>query len=230
MHRLVSPEGRIGRQTYVLGFALPLVALVLLTWASLTGLCGGLASPVLMAAALGWTLLFAFGDAMNLRRYHDIGRKGQAYRLARPFLVVLPLIAFALNFLIPAQMASAGDLEAIMHLVDQSLAPTLAPIPAALLAVTAAGLLVNVAYLSVTPGETGSNDWGPPPSGPGSSAGGGSFLSSSGRRLDAEPAGGEDDPVARALADYRRPEAEAARATTARAPAAAPAGFGKRRR
>jgi len=90
---------------------------------------------------------------MNIRRYHDLGHSGRLYRLCRPGIVLLPLIAFALQFLIPAQMASAGDLGALAYLMNQEVAPSMGLAPSVLPGITFTGVAINLIYLSLMPGQ-----------------------------------------------------------------------------
>lgn len=227
----VSTEGRLGQRAYVLFFTLPFLATFGLTAAMFT-------SPNLFAAlgqfgtygvALGWLLLLALGDALNIKRYHDLGHSGRIYRLCRPGVIVLPLLAFALDFFIPAQMASLGDVEMQFHMISESISPTMHPVAISLLVLTVAGVAVNVAYLSLMPGQQGPNEHGPSPTcGTGLFGGNGPVAKASGA------AATSDDPVKRALADYQARLAQAARTGAAPRPAgpasAGPSSFGKKRR
>ena len=222
LNGLVSKDGRFSRRAYVLFFVIPGAALLGLTIAAFTVAPQILSSQVSSVIALGWLVYLSTMDAQNIRRYHDLGSSGSLYRLLRPLVVVLPLLAFALQFLIPAQMASAGDLGALAFLINQEVAFHMSPIPLTLMALWAAGIISNVAYLAVMPGDPGANAYGPA-SGNGAGAG----IPT----LQASASGG--DPVERALVEYRagltqRPAAPA----PARTPAspAKPAGtFGKKR-
>jgi hypothetical protein len=98
----------------------------------------------------------------------------------------------------------------------------MSPIPLTLMAIWAVGIISNVAYLAVIPGDPGPNAYGP---GPGNGAGPGIPA------LQASTGGG--DPVERALAEYRaglaqRP-ASPAPARTANSPAKPAGAFGKKR-
>lgn len=231
----VSTEGRLSQQAYILCFTLPFLVTLALTammfisppWFAQLGIVG------VYGAGLGWLLLMALGDALNIKRYHDLGHSGRLYRLCRPGIVVLPLLAFALDFFIPAQMASAGDMDATMHMINQAMAPTLEPVPFTLLALTVAGVAINVGYLSFMPGQAGPNEHGPDPRG---GAGHVPGVVASGRG-DAETG---DDPVKRALAEYHKqqaapkPQARAAAQGTRPVTASssvrqAPATFGRKR-
>ena len=225
-HKLKAPEGRLSQQGYIVGFVLPFIAVTLASSASFTGMMGEAGSLVMQVCALGCTVLLAFGDAMNIRRYHDLGYSGRLYRLCRPGIVILPVLAFVLQFLVPAQMATAGDLGALASLMNQEVAPSMGLAPTALLAITFAGVTLNLAYLSLMPGQAGPNAYGPDPNnGIGAMPG---VIPATGS--DAAP---ENDPVKRALAEYEKQRVaqaqQAARAATPAGRTAAPGTFGKKR-
>lgn len=222
-HR-VSTEGRLSQQAYVLFFTLPFMMTLALTASMFVApdMFARLGEVGIYGAALGWLLLMALGDALNIKRYHDLGHSGRLYRLCRPGIVVLPLLAFVLDFFIPAQMASLGDMEATMHLVGQAMAPTLDPAPFALLALTVVGVTINVVYLSLMPGQAGPNDHGPDP------RGGVSVPGATAAPAKRDAAAGEDDPVKRALAAYQRERAATPQAARTMGPAT-PGAFGKKR-
>ncbi len=163
----VSGEGRLSQRGYVLTFALPFLATLAFTTGMFVSPDGFATLGVagIYVTALGWLLVMALGDALNIKRYHDLGHSGRLYRLCRPGIVVLPLLAFALDFLIPSQMAATGDMNATLHMIAESVSPTMDPAPTALLAITVAGVAVNVAYLSLMPGQRGPNEHGPDPLG-----------------------------------------------------------------
>ena len=220
-----SHEGRLCQQAYALTFTLPFLATLALTASMFTApeQFATLGQFGIYGVALGWLLLMALGDAQNIRRYHDLGNSGRLYRLCRPGIVVLPLLAFALDFLVPAQLASAGDLDATLHLIGQAMAPTIDPVPMALLGLTVASVAINVGYLSLMPGQPGPNEHGPSPRGD---------VAITGVSVIADNA---DDVVNRALADYHAQQQPAVAVPAAKRPApsapAAPAGsFGKKRR
>jgi uncharacterized membrane protein YhaH (DUF805 family) len=201
----LSKDGRIGRGGYVLGFAVPLGVLLALSWAGFSGAMGEASSQVVTIVAVGWTILLGIGDAMNVRRYHDIGNSGRLYLLLRPLVVLLPVLAFGLQFVLPATLASTGDIGALTYMMGQDMNFRMAPAPMAVLVVWAAGIVLNVGFLSVMPGDAGPNEYG-------GGQGGGPAP------VNAESGG---DPVARAMAEYQAslagPKPAAAR------PAAAPA-------
>lgn len=226
--RLKSTEGRLSRQGYLLGFIAPVLAMAALTAAMIIGWLDFLPVGVINLMALGWViLLFVMGDAMNIRRYHDIGNSGRLYRLGRPFVVGMPILAFIIDFFIPAQMASTGDRAATIHMISEMISPTMHPVTIALLVIPAAGVVFNFFYLIAMPGQPGPNEYGPPP---------GATEAPGLAKAWAEnmPSGGGDDPVKRALADYQARQAKAVQ--QAQQPRqvglqAAPAGgFGKKRR
>lgn len=219
----VSTEGRLSQQAYVLSFTLPFIVTLALTASMLMApeLFATFGQVGIIGAALGWLLLMVLGDALNIRRYHDLGYSGRLYRLARPGIVVLPLLAFALDFLIPAQMASFGDTQMQLLMISEALSPSMHPVTLTLLGLTVAGVTGNVLFLSLMPGQPGSNEHGPNPN-----SGAGSLPGAK------APAAGQavtgDDPVKRALADYHTQlAASAARQSPT---ATAPAAFGKKRR
>jgi uncharacterized membrane protein YhaH (DUF805 family) len=224
---LVSSEGRLSRNGYLQVFVAPFVGLAAATWAAFTFapdlFFGG---PAAMVFALGWVVFLSVADALNIRRWHDLGVSGSLYRLARPFVVILPVAAFGIQFLLPSLMASTGDYNALAFLIGQDLGGwSIQPVPLALLGITLVGVIGNVAYLSAMPGQKGPNDHGPDPeSGSGVFAPGGASAQSD-----------ENDPVKRALAEYQarqakqaKPAASATMVTQVR-PAPQGGAFGKRR-
>lgn len=216
LKKFMSKDGRLSRKGYVLCFVLPGAALLASTVASFWFVPPLVFGPGLQVLSLGWVVYLSTIDAQNIRRYHDLGNSGGLYRAMRPLVVLLPILAFALQFLIPAQLASAGDMEALAFLIGQEVAFRMSPIPLAVMVLWFVGILANIVYLAVTPGQTGPNAYGPDPDG-----GAGVFL----------PTAGTDDPVERALGEYRarlaQPQPVSAR-TTASPPK--PAGsFGKKR-
>lgn len=222
--RLKSSEGRLSRQGYLLGFILPVLAMAALTAAMIVGWLDFLPVGVINLMALGWvSLLFVMGDAMNIRRYHDIGNSGRLYRLCRPMVIGMPILAFVIDFFIPAQMASTGDLAATMHMVSEMISPTMHPATIALLVIPAAAVVFNFFYLIAMPGQPGPNEFGSPPAltdAPGVAKAWAENM----------PAGG-DDPVKRALADYQARQLKAAQAAgNAGAQVVAAGAFGKKRR
>ncbi|MEQ1782815.1 MAG: DUF805 domain-containing protein [Hyphomonadaceae bacterium] len=228
-HMLKAPEGRLSQQGYIFSFALPFIAVTVASSASLTGMMGAAGSLVMQVCALGCTVLLAFGDAMNIRRYHDLGHSGRLYRLCRPGIVILPVLAFVLQFLIPAQMATAGDLGALAYLMNQEVAPSMGLAPSVLLAITFAGVTLNLAYLSLMPGQAGPNAYGPDPNN-GIAAMPGVIPTP---RSDVAS---DNDPVKRALAEYEKQRAAQAQQATRPATPSARAGasgatgaFGKKR-
>jgi uncharacterized membrane protein YhaH (DUF805 family) len=230
LNQVLSKDGRFSRKAYVLGFVLPGAVLLAGTYASFTFAPQLLSGPVSPAISLGWFAYLTTMDAQNIRRYHDLGNSGVLYRMLRPLLVILPLLAFALQFLIPAQLASMGDMAALAFLIQQEVAFHMSPIPLAILALWFVGLVTNIAYLAIMPGNTGPNTFGPDPRG-----GGGSFLGGSGGGAPSPANGG--DPVERTLAEYRISLAQKAQqvqstraqsASTGAAPRPA-ATFGKKR-
>ncbi len=188
-----SGEGRLSQKGYALYFLAPGAALIGATWLAFAfapGLFGSSGAIVLIAP---WMLFLAITDGQNIRRYHDIGNSGRLYRLLRPLVVVLPLLALFLNFVLPAHMAMAGDMQALVYMMGQDMNGfSFGPIPMALFGLTLAGMIYNVGYLAAMPGMQGPNDYGPDPR--------------SGANLPGimKPAATEaDDRVERALAQYQ---------------------------
>ena len=220
--------GRVSQSSYILGFVLPFIALLGLTWLMFVGAPGVLGTPGMYVLALGWTVLMATGEAQNIRRWNDLGNSGALYRLLRPGLVLLPVLALVLQFVLPAHMAMAGDMAALSFMIGMEFGGVAwQPAPLALLAITLVGATGNVLYLAITPGQQGPNAYGPDPHGDPMPALGGARAGG--------PAEADDDPVKRALADYQARQREAVKPAVAAArPAAnpaAPAGaFGKKRR
>lgn len=222
-HALISSEGRLSRSRYLQVFVAPLLGLTGATWAAFTlapdVFFGG---PAAMVFALGWVLFLSVADALNIRRWHDLGVSGSLYRLARPFVVILPAAAFGVQFLLPSLMASTGDYSALAFMIGQDLGGwSIQPVPLALLGITLVGVIGNVAYLSAMPGQRGPNEHGPDPES-------GVSVFATG---DAQ--GEDNDPVKRALAEYQARQAKQAKPAAAMVTQvrSAPAGgaFGKRR-
>ena len=213
-----------GGRTNILGFLLPFVGLCAFTFLmfSFPGAMAG-ALPATMVT-LPWGLFLATADATNIKRWHDLGDPGRLYKLLRPGVVLLPVLAFALQFIFPALAASFGDMESLFFMVGQDLGGVkFGPAPLALFAITALGVIGNVAWLSIAPGQRGPNDHGPDPL---------SGLSMPGFGGAAPAAASDDDPVKRALADYQARQAEQARPAPAMVTQvrAAPSGtFGRKR-
>lgn len=222
--RLKSTEGRLSRQGYLLGFVAPLAGMAALTAAMIIGWLDFLPIGVINLMALGWViLLFVAGDAMNIRRYHDIGNSGRLYRLCRPGIVGMPILAFIIDFFIPAQMASTGDRAATIHMISEMISPTMHPVTIALLVLPIVGVVFNFMYLIAMPGQAGPNEYGPPP--------GAAKAPGVAKAWAENMPGGGDDPVKRALADYQARQAKAAQQARQVGMQAAPAGgFGKKRR
>lgn len=227
-HTLVSSEGRLSRSGYLKFFVAPLAMLVVGTWAGFTLAPDFFFSgPASMVIALGWVVFGSVADALNIKRWHDLGASGALYRLARPFVVILPVGAFALQFLLPATMASVGDMNALAFLIGQDLGGwSLQPVPLAMIGIAVVGVIGNVAYLSIMAGQKGPNAHGPDPES-------GASMFATG---DVAAQGEGDDPVKRALADYQARQAKAvqpvrpaAAMVTQVRPAPAGGGFGKRR-
>jgi len=189
--------GRMSRSAYLRGFVLPFIAVISLTWLLMIAAPGLLGAPGYGLVALGWLLILSTGDACNIRRWNDLGRSAVLYRLLRPALVLLPLLAFAMQFLVPAHLAMAGDMDAFAFLAGMMVGGvSLQAAPLGLLALTLTAMLANIIYLSVMPGQAGTNLYGPDPRGDRVVPGGVLGIRS--------VADTEDDPVSRALAAYNR--------------------------
>ncbi len=226
-NKLVSSEGRLSRSGYLKFFVAPLAALVAVTGVPFMMAPEMVSGPASIVFSLGWVVFASVADALNIRRWHDLGLSGAIYRLGRPFVMLLPLGAFALQFLVPATMAGSGDMGALAFLIGQDLGGwTWQPVPLAMIGITLVGVMGNVAYLSIMPGQKGPNVHGPDPErGASVFAPGETFVQAEG-----------DDPVKRALAEYQARQAKAALPVKAGAamvtpmrPAPAGGGFGKRR-
>lgn len=226
-HKLVSSEGRLSRSGYLKFFVAPLAALITVTGVPFMMAPETVTGPASIVFSLAWVVFASVADALNIRRWHDLGLSGAIYKLGRPFVMLLPLGAFALQFLVPATKASSGDMGALAFLIGQDLGGwTWQPVPLAMLGITFVGVIGNVAYLAIMPGQKGPNVHGPDPeSGASVFAPGEAFAQAEG-----------DDPVKRALAAYQAQQAKAAQATrpaaamvTPMRPAPSGGGFGKRR-
>jgi uncharacterized membrane protein YhaH (DUF805 family) len=214
--------GRMSRTPYILGFVAPFVLVVGMSWLMFFGAPGLLGTPGHYAIALGWTVLMTTGDAHNIRRWNDLGSSAALYRLLRPGIVLLPLLAFALQFLIPAHLAMAGDMEALAFMIGMEFGGvTLQPAPLALLAITLIAVTGNVVYLSLMPGQSGPNAYGPDPRG--------DPILPVGGHVAGKSSNADDDPVKRALVDYQARQAAAARPAASSLRSTGGATFGKKR-
>ena len=194
-------EGRLSRKGYILYFLAPGVGLLVATWLVFTMAPQVLNGASAMFLALPWVIYLTTADGQNIRRYHDIGHSGRWYRVLRPGLVVLPVLALILNFVLPAHMAMAGDMQALAYMIGQDLNGfSFGPIPTALFALTLTGVVYNAIYLSVMQGQAGPNEYGPDPNG-------GVALPG----FEAAQPSADSDPVKRALADYQARLAREAR-------------------
>ncbi len=223
--RLLAPfaprVGRMSQTTYILSFVVPFVAVIGLTWLVLFGAPGLLGTPGFYVVALGWAVLMTTGDACNIRRWNDLGNSGALYRLLRPGLVLLSLLAFALQFLIPAHLAAAGDMQALSFMIGMEFGGvSLQPVPLALLAITFLAVTGNVVYLSLMPGQQGPNAYGSDPHGD---------LLPGAATSPAKPGDSEDDPVKRALADYHARQRASAQPVVTSVRSTGGATFGKKR-
>lgn len=223
MKALLSSEGRLSRNGYLKFFVAPFLGLIVftwLTWVAAPDMFGGMPA---MLFILPWMIFLATADALNIRRWHDLGVSGSLYRLARPFVVILPAGAMFVQFMLPSFMAMSGDYSALFFLIGQDLGGwSFRPVPLAMLGITLVGVIGNVAYLSAMPGQKGPNDYGPDPEG-------GVSVFAQGEAAQSE----ENDPVKRALAEYQARQAKQAKPAAAMVtqvrPAPAGGAFGKRR-
>lgn len=221
---LVSSEGRLSRNGYLQLFVAPLVGLAALSWAGFT-LAPDIfySGPASMVIALGWVVFGSVADPLNIKRWHDLGSSGAIYRLARPFVVMLPVGAFALQFLMPSVMASSGDYSALAFLIGLDLGGwSLQPVPLAMIGIAVVAVIGNVAYLCAMPGQKGPNIHGPDPES-------GTSMFAMGETAATSD---ESDPVKRALAAYQAQQQQQSRPSamvTQVRPAPAGGGFGKRR-
>lgn len=219
----VSSEGRLSRKGYIQFFVAPLVALSLftwLTWVAAPDLFGGMPAVFF---TLPWMLFLATSDAQNIKRWHDLGVSGALYKLARPFIVILPFGAMVLQFILPSFMAMSGDYGALAFLIGQDLGGWhFGPVPMSMFAITIIGVVGNIAWLAGMPGKSGPNEFGPDPLGgahvPGFSA--------------TAAADGDNDPVKRALAEYQARQVQQAKPAAAMITQVRPApgsSFGRKR-
>lgn len=226
--KLLAPfaprDGRVSQMSYIVGFVAPCLVMVGLSWLLIFGAPDLLGTAGYSIAALGWTFVLATGDAYNVRRWHDLGNSAAIYKLLRPCLFLLPVLALVMQFLVPAHLAAAGDVESLILLVGMEIGGfQIQPAPLALLAITAFGVVANSLYLSLAPGQIGPNAYGPDP------RSGGIPLSA----LAPSAADPQDDPVQRALAAYQRDKAAAAAPAAGKEPAFRPmtgGAFGRKKR
>ena len=140
LNRFVSSEGRLSRKGYIQFFLAPLAALSFLTWLTWVAAPDWFGGMPAMLFALPWVIFFASADALNIKRWHDLGVSGALYRLARPFLVLLPVGAMALQFILPSFMAMSGDYSALAFLIDQDLGGwSFGPMPTTMFGITIVG-------------------------------------------------------------------------------------------
>jgi uncharacterized membrane protein YhaH (DUF805 family) len=216
----VSSNGRLSRKGYALLFLAPLAGLVAFTWLLL------MAGPNVIYDAIPaamfvvpWMAFVATADAQNIKRWHDLGNSGGLYKLLRPFVIILPLLGVAVEYLLPGLMASAGDMGALSYVIGREFGgPAFGPLPLAMFGLTLAAVIGNVAYLAVMPGQRGPNSFGPDPQSAAAVPG-----------FAAAKTDENDDPVKRALAEYKARSARpAAMVTQVRSPPGG--GFGRKRR
>ena len=104
----VSSEGRISRKSYIQFFVAPFAALIAftwLTWVAAPDLFGGMPAALF---TLPWLAFLATADAQNIKRWHDLGVSGALYKFARPLIVLLPVGAMVLQFILRASWRCPG--------------------------------------------------------------------------------------------------------------------------
>jgi len=219
----VSSEGRISRKSYIQFFVVPFAALIAftwLTWVAAPDLFGGMPAALF---TLPWLAFLATADAQNIKRWHDLGVSGALYKFARPLIVLLPVGAMVLQFILPSFMAMSGDYGALAFLIGQDLGGwRFGPVPMTMFAVTIVGVIGNIAWLSAMPGQRGPNSFGPDPMAGAQVPG----------LTTAQQADANDDPVKRALADYQARLAKQAKPAAAMVTQVRPAPggtFGRKR-
>jgi uncharacterized membrane protein YhaH (DUF805 family) len=214
----ISSEGRLSRKGYALLFLTPLAALVgftWLAWIAAPNIFGGTPAALLV---LPWMLFLKTADGQNIKRWHDLGSSAAIYKIARPLVVLLPVLAMVVEFVLPGFMATAGDLGALSYVMAREFGGiSFGPLPLALLGLTFVGVVGNITYLAAMPGQRGPNSFGPDPL--------------SGVKLPGLAAAKTDeidDPVKRALAEYQARSARPAAMVTQVRPGPG-GGFGKKR-
>jgi uncharacterized membrane protein YhaH (DUF805 family) len=216
----VSKEGRLSRKGYALLFLAPLAGLVVFTWLALIAGPGAFSAAAPAALfVVPWMLFLATADAQNIKRWHDLGSSAAIYKIGRPLVVLLPMLAWAVEAVLPGLMVSAGDLDALSYVMAREFnGITFGPLPMAMLSLTFVAVIGNITYLAAMPGQRGPNSFGPDPL--------------SGAKMPgfaATKADEADDPVKRALAEYQARSARPAAMVTQVRPAPG-GGFGKKRR
>lgn len=216
----VSNKGRLSRKGYALLFLAPLAALIVITW--LMFIAGPRALNSAIPAALfvlPWMAFLATADAQNIKRWHDLGSSAAIYKMGRPFVILLPALAWTVEAVVPGLMVSAGDMSALSYVMAREFnGITFGPLPLALFGLTIAAVIGNITYLASIPGQRGPNSFGPDPLSAATLPG-----------LAAAKTDEIDDPIKRALADYQTRSARPAAMVTQVRPTPG-GGFGKKRR
>jgi uncharacterized membrane protein YhaH (DUF805 family) len=214
----VSSEGRLSRKGYALLFLSPLAALVVFTWLAWIAapdVFGGMQAALLV---MPWMLFLKTADAQNIKRWRDLGNSAAIYKIARPLVVVLPVLAMVVEFVLPGFMVISGDMGALSHVMAREFGGiSFGPLPLAMLGLTFVGVIGNITYLAAMPGQSGPNSFGPDPL--------------SGVKLPGFAAANTDeidDPVKRALTEYQARSARPAAMVTQVRPTPG-GGFGKKR-
>ena len=139
-----SGDGRIGRQTFWIGFAVLMGAWVIIN------MVPGFGQLIAIAMTWCWICLYA-------KRLHDMGKSG--------WLVLVPVLTWVVALVIAFIAGGAGIIAAAMHTGDRAMAAFWGGMGGAVLAFGLAGL-VNLGFLlwvgltAPTPGE---NAYGPHP-------------------------------------------------------------------
>ena len=143
-----SADGRIGRQSFWIGFLILLGAGVVLSWIPLLGLL------ISIALIYPWTCLYS-------KRFHDMGRSG--------WLAVVPVAVPAVFFTIAIFTGIGGIITGAFLSEaggdDAAAGPVLAGIGSALLFLALGMLvwLVSTLWAGLTPSDLGPNRYGAPP-------------------------------------------------------------------
>jgi uncharacterized membrane protein YhaH (DUF805 family) len=214
----VSSEGRLSRKGYALLFLAPLAVLTVftwLTWVAAPGFFGGMPSSLFV---LPWMAFLATADAQNIKRWRDLGNSAAIYKLMRPLVILVPVLAMVVEYVLPAFMASSGDMSALSYVVAREFGGlSIGPVPLAMLGLTAMTVIGNIAYLAAMPGQRGPNSFGPDPASGAKLPG---FASAKTHETD--------DPIKKALAEYQARSARPSAMITQVRPAPG-GGFGKKR-
>ena len=139
-----SGEGRVGRRTFWIGFA------VLFGIGALLNILPGVGHLIMLAMTWCWVCLYA-------KRLHDMGRSG--------WLVLVPVLAWFAALVLAVIIGGAGFIAAAMQTGDRQAASLWGAVGGAVLAFGVAGL-VNLTFLmwvGLTAPTPGVNAYGPHP-------------------------------------------------------------------